>query len=110
VASVDLTKLGPQIENHPLFPEKTNVEVVSVLGPERLRMRVWERGAGITQACGTGACAAVVAAIRRGLITGPSAVVELDGGNLHIEWRKSDGHVLMTGPWAEVYRGEIDYP
>ncbi len=110
VAAVDLVTLGPQVENHPLFPQKTNVEVVSVLGPDRLRMRVWERGAGITQACGTGACAAVVAAIRRALIAGPSAVVELDGGNLHIEWRKSDGHVLMTGPWAEVYRGDIDYP
>lgn len=108
VEAVDLATIGPQVENHLLFPEKTNVEFVSVLGPDRLRMRVWERGAGITQACGTGACAAVVAAIRRGLISGRSATVTLDGGDLHIEWREADGHVLMTGPWAEVCRGEIE--
>ncbi|PZQ45685.1 MAG: diaminopimelate epimerase [Micavibrio aeruginosavorus] len=104
VISVD--KLGPKIEHNPLFPERTNVEYVGILGPDHLRMRVWERGAGITQACGTGACASAVAAIRRGL-AGRSVRVTLDGGDLLIEWRESDGHVLMTGPVAYVFEGTI---
>lgn len=105
--AVDVAALGPQVENHPLFPEKTNVEFVHVSGPDRLRMRVWERGAGITQACGTGACAVAVAAVRRGL-TGRKVAVVLDGGILEIEWRESDGHVLMTGPATKSYKGEIN--
>ncbi len=103
--AVDLPTLGPVIEVHPLFPEKTNVEVVSLAGPDALRMRVWERGVGITQACGTGACAALVAAARRGL-TGRSATVVLDGGALYIRWTE-DGHVLMTGPASLSFAGAI---
>lgn len=105
-AAIDLETLGPKIEHDPLFPERTNVEVAQVLSPTKIRMRVWERGVGITQACGTGACAAAVAGVRRGL-TERKVVVELDGGELEIEWRESDGHVLMTGDVAEVYRGGI---
>lgn len=104
--AVDLPRLGPILEHDPLFPERCNIEVVQPLGPARLRMRVWERGAGITLACGTGACATVVAASRRGLI-GRKAEVELDGGTLAIEWLK-DNHVLMTGPVALAYSGILD--
>ncbi|MGE5515402.1 MAG: diaminopimelate epimerase [Bacteroidota bacterium] len=106
VAAIDLAALGPGIEHHPLFPERTNVEIVQVLSPEKLRMRVWERGAGITQACGTGACATLVAAARRGL-TGRKADVVLDGGVLSIEWL-ADDHVLMTGPVALAFQGTLD--
>jgi diaminopimelate epimerase len=102
-----VTLLGPKIETHPLFPARTNVEFVSLAAPDRLRMRVWERGVGITLACGTGACAALVAAARKGL-TGRRGEVVLDGGTLQIEWRESDGHVIMTGPAALVYRGQVD--
>lgn len=103
--AVDVAGLGPVLERHSLFPERANIEVVQVLSPERLRMRVWERGVGITQACGTGACAVVVAAARRGL-TGRHATVVLDGGELDIEWLQ-DGHVLMTGPVAVSFTGEL---
>lgn len=106
VAAIDLEAVGPGLEHHPLFPERTNVEIVQVLGPETLRMRVWERGAGITQACGTGACATLVAAARRGL-TGRKAEVVLDGGSLFIEWL-ADDHVLMTGPVALAFSGTVD--
>ena len=102
-----VAELGPRIENHPLFPERTNVEFVSVLGPDRLRMRVWERGAGITLACGTGACAAMVAAARRALV-GSKAEIVLDGGTLTLEWAGAGKSVFMTGPWALSYRGDID--
>ena len=98
--------LGPKIETHPLFPERTNVEFVSVLAPNRLRMRVWERGIGITLACGTGACAALVAAARLGK-TGRVGEVVLDGGTLKIDWRENDGHVIMTGPTALPFRGQV---
>lgn len=108
VQAVPLEALGPKIEHHPLFPARTNVEAVQVLSPARLRMRVWERGAGITQACGTGACAAAVAAIRRGLIPGRKAEVILDGGSLEIEWREADGHVLMSGSATLAFAGEVD--
>lgn len=99
--------LGSAIEQHPLFPARVNVEFVSVTGDDRLRMRVWERGAGITRACGTGACAAAVAAHRSGR-TGRKVEVVLDGGTLLIDWRPSDGHVLMTGPTALSFQGELD--
>jgi len=105
VDSVDLAKHGPLIEKHPLFPERTNVEVVQILGQDHLHMRVWERGSGITQACGTGACAAAIAAVRRNL-SGRSVTVTLDGGDLHIKWR-DDGHVVMTGPAMESFSGII---
>jgi diaminopimelate epimerase len=106
--AVDLTTWGPQIETHPLFPKRVNVEVVHRMANGHLRMRVWERGVGITQACGTGACATLVAAVRRGLIEGRAGVVELDGGSLHIEWRESDGRILMTGSATLAYRGTLE--
>jgi diaminopimelate epimerase len=104
---VPLGMLGPEIENHGFFPARTNVEFVQALTPERLRMRVWERGAGITQACGTGACAALVAAYRRGLSPRAAEIV-LDGGVLNIAWRAEDDHVLMTGPTSLAFTGDID--
>ena len=104
--AVPVEKLGPGIENHPLFPERVNVEFASILEPGRIRMRVWERGTGITSACGTGACATLVAAARRGL-TGRKADVVVDGGVLTIEWLPDD-HVLMTGPVALVAEGRLD--
>lgn len=88
---------GSLIEHHPLFPEGVNVGFAQAKGRDRIRLRVWERGAGLTRACGTGACAALVASSRRGL-TDRAAVLELDGGELNVEWRESDGHVVMTGP------------
>jgi diaminopimelate epimerase len=103
---VDLTSFGPVLERHRLFPERANIEAAQILSPDRIRMRVWERGAGITQACGSGACATLVAAARRKL-TGRSATVVLDGGELLIEWLP-DNHVRMTGDWAESFHGEID--
>ncbi|WP_051999943.1 diaminopimelate epimerase [Caenispirillum salinarum] len=107
VASIDLPALGPQVERHPLFPERTNVEIVQILDRRSLRMRVWERAAGITQACGSGACAVAVAAVRRGLAE-RRVTVTLDGGPLVIEWREADGHVLMTGPVAMSFSGTLD--
>lgn len=104
--AVDLAGVGPAIEHSPLFPERANIEFVTVLGRDRMRMRVWERGAGITQACGSGACAALVAAARRGL-TNRRATVLLDGGPLEILWRP-DGHVEMTGPVATSFAGILD--
>jgi len=101
--AVALSTLGPKVETHALFPEKTNVEFAHLIAPGRIRMRVWERGTGITRACGTGACATAVAAARRGL-TGRSAEVVLDGGSLFIEWTE-DGRVLMTGPATLSFAG-----
>ena len=108
VADVDtapVAEAGPLIERHPLFPEHVNVGFAQVKDRGRIRLRVWERGAGLTKACGTGACAALVAAARREL-TDRSAVMELDGGELFIEWR-DDGHVVMTGPAAVDFAGEL---
>ncbi|MBK8907309.1 MAG: diaminopimelate epimerase [Rhodospirillales bacterium] len=105
-ASITLDAYGPMIERHPLFPERTNVEVVQVLAPDRLRLRVWERGAGITEACGSGACAAVAAAHRRGF-TGREVDVVLDGGTLSIRLLRDD-HVLMTGPAVVSFTGAFD--
>jgi diaminopimelate epimerase len=102
-----LTTLGPKIETLPFFPNRTNVEFAQVLDQGRIRMRVWERGVGVTLACGTGACATAVAAIRRGL-TERKVELVLDGGSLLIEWREEDGHVLMTGPTAMPFRGRAD--
>ncbi|WP_334110569.1 diaminopimelate epimerase [Thermodesulfitimonas autotrophica] len=104
VAAVDLAALGPKIEHHPAFPRRTNVEFVQVLDPERIRVRVWERGAGATLACGTGACAAAVAGALNGL-TGRQVRVGLPGGELFIRWA-ADNHVYMTGPAAAVFAGE----
>ncbi|QCO55888.1 diaminopimelate epimerase [Pseudorhodobacter turbinis] len=102
--AVALTTEGPRFEVDPLFLQKTNVEFASVIGPDHLRMRVWERGAGVTLACGTGACAVAVAAHLRGL-TGRKVRLDLDGGTLEIDWRE-DG-VWMTGPVAYVFNGVL---
>src|SRR6185312_14637655 len=100
----DVAVLGPKLETHAMFPARTNVEVVTVRDRGHIRMRVWERGVGITSACGTGACASAVAAHRRGL-TDAKVAVELDGGTLTIELR--DGHMLMTGPATLAFKGEV---
>jgi diaminopimelate epimerase len=104
----DLAEIGPRIERDPLFPERVNVSLAQVLAPDAIRLRVWERGAGLTKACGTAACAAAVAMARKGL-TGRQVKVELPGGALSIEWRASDGHILMTGPWTLDYEGVFDF-
>jgi len=104
-AAVPLAALGPLLEHDAMFPERANIGVAEVRTQHRLRLRVWERGTGITMACGTGACAALVAANLRGL-TGRRAAVEVDGGELAIEWLRS-GHVLMTGPVAISFAGEL---
>lgn len=103
--AVDLASEGPRVEHDPLFPERTNVEFVQVIDRATIRMRVWERGGMITQACGSGACAAAVVTVRRGL-TGRQVTVRLDGGDLTIDWRE-DG-VRMTGPVAHVFEGVLD--
>ena len=102
--AVALDTLGPQVEHDALFPERTNVEYISLLGPDRLRMRVWERGTGVTLACGSGACAAAVAAVERGL-TARRVVLELDGGILEADWR--DDGVWLTGPVADVFTATL---
>lgn len=98
--------IGPALETHPAFPRKTNVEFVQVLNDKTVRMRVWERGAGVTAACGTGACAAVCACVLNGK-TGPRVTVKLDGGDLYIEWPEQK-HIFMTGPAQEVFTGEYN--
>lgn len=106
-AAIPLALLGTQFENHPTFPQRTNVEFIEVVQPDYLKMRVWERGAGATLACGTGACAAVVA----GVLVGKSerrCTVELPGGCLEIHWSAADGRVYMTGPAQRVFAG--NYP
>ena len=95
---------GPALERDALFPERANIGFAQVLAPDRMRLRVWERGAGLTLACGSGACAAVVNAHRRGL-TGRRVAVVMDGGTLEIEWRAA-GRVLMAGPAATSFRGD----
>lgn len=102
----DLARFGPMLEHHPLFPERANISLAQVTGPGSLRLRTWERGAGLTKACGTAACAAAVAAARRGL-TDRRVRVTLPGGDLTIDWRRDDGHILMTGPFALDYEGEL---
>lgn len=102
--AIDLAGVGPVLETHPMFPAKVNVEFAHVIAPDKIRMRVWERGSGITQACGSAACATVAAGVLRGM-TERNANVLLDGGMLSFVWRESDGHMLMTGGTTEVYRG-----
>ncbi|MCG8533086.1 MAG: diaminopimelate epimerase [Desulfovibrionales bacterium] len=106
-AAIPLAQLGPQVETHPRFPEKTNVEFVQVLSDSELRMRVWERGAGITLACGTGACAAMVAAHLNGHI-GRSARLHLDGGDLDVRWDEKSNHLFKTGPARLVFESSIE--
>lgn len=103
--AVPVGEIGPRIEHDPLFPQRINVEFAQVIGRDRIRMRVWERGVGITKACGTGACATLVAAARRNL-SERKAEILLDGGPLTIEWA-ADNHVYMSGPATEAFRGEI---
>ncbi len=107
--AVDLTKLGGRLERHQLFPERCNIEFATLLPDGTIRMRVWERGSGITMACGTGACATAVAACLCGLCGRESDIV-MDGGTLHIEWRESDNHVYMTGPAVTAFEGVVALP
>ena len=107
IKNVNLPAIGPKLENHPLFPKRTNVEFVEVLPDGSLRMRVWERGSGITMACGTGACATAVAAYLNHK-AGRKSRVRMDGGDLQVHWNETDGHVYMTGPAVKVFDGEIE--
>jgi diaminopimelate epimerase len=105
LGAVDLAQAGPPLETHPLFPEKANISFAQILGPGRIRLKVWERGVGATLACGSAACATLVAAVRRDLSARTVSVV-LRGGTLDIDWREADGHVLMTG--ATEFEREIE--
>ena len=106
LAAIPITELGPKLEHDPFFPERVNVGVAQIIGENRLKLSVWERGAGLTLACGSGACAAGVAAARRGL-TGRKVDVVVEHGTLTIEWLRDD-HVSMTGGIALAYKGELD--
>lgn len=105
IHTLDLPKIGPVIENDPVFPNRTNTEFIEIINKDYIKMRVWERGSGETLACGTGACASVVAGVLNGLISNKTTV-ELIGGELTIEW-KENNHVYLTGPATIVYEGEI---
>ena len=109
INDVDLAKVGPGLEFHSRFPQRCNIEFAQVLSPNEIRMRVWERGSGITMACGTGACATLVAAALTGR-TERSATINMDGGSLHIEWRESDNHIYMRGPATLAFEGDIELP
>lgn len=104
ITKVNLSIIGPKIETHSLFPKKTNVEFLQILNRQTIRMRVWERGAGITKACGTGASAALVASVLNGY-TDRQATIKLDGGDLFLEW-SNNNHIYKSGPAVEVFRGE----
>jgi diaminopimelate epimerase len=104
--ALPINDIGPRLEHDPIFPARANIGFVQVMAPDHLRLVVWERGAGLTLACGSGACAAMVNAHRRGL-TGRSARISMPGGDLLMEWR-ADGHVLMTGPVATAFTGQVD--
>ncbi|HCM84092.1 MAG TPA: diaminopimelate epimerase [Alphaproteobacteria bacterium] len=105
--AVDVAGLGSKLEVHTMFPQRTNVEFCHIVGPHHIRMRVWERGSGVTEACGSGACSVLVAAVQRGLVK-DWAEIQMDGGSLHIEWRKDDNCVYMTGPAAHAFSGFLD--
>jgi diaminopimelate epimerase len=107
IKAIDLPNIGPKLEHYPLFPDRTNVEFAQLTAAGVLRMRVWERGSGITQACGTGACATAVAAMQGGLVERKCEVV-MDGGSVFIEWQAETNRVLMTGPATTVFKGEIE--
>jgi diaminopimelate epimerase len=107
VNAYDLARIGPMLENHPIFPERANISLARVVSRDAITLRVWERGAGLTKACGTAACACTVAAIRKGL-TDRVVTVTLPGGSLVVEWRASDGHVTMTGPVETEFSGMLD--
>ena len=109
ISDFNVTALGPKIENHSAFPQKTNVEFVQIISPQHVRMRVWERGVGITRACGTGACAAAVATILQGgLLCTNEVRVQLDGGDLLIEW-PDHRDIFMTGPAQQTFTGDFNY-
>ena len=103
-SAFDLGRIGPMLENHPIFPERANISLAHAAGPDHIVLRVWERGAGLTRACGSAACAALVAAVRLRM-TGRAATVALPGGELGIAWREADDHVLMTGPVEIEHEG-----
>ncbi|MCH5302479.1 MAG: diaminopimelate epimerase [Prevotella sp.] len=103
----EVGQTGPELERHPAFPQRCNIEFAQVQPDGTIRVRVWERGSGITMACGTGACATAVAACLTGR-AGRESTISMDGGKLHIEWRESDNHVYMTGPAAFVFDGEAE--
>ena len=109
VEAIDLAKVGPGLEFHSRFPQRCNIEFAQVISSNEIKMRVWERGSGITMACGTGACATLVAAALTGR-TGRDATIMMDGGSLHIEWRESDNHIYMRGPATTVFEGDIELP
>ena len=106
IEAYDLARFGPMLEHHPMFPERANISLAQVTAPDALKLRTWERGAGLTKACGTAACAAAVAAARLER-TGRKVNVTLPGGDLQIEWRESDGHILMTGPYSLDFEGSL---
>ena len=107
IASARPEAAGPALECHTFFPDRANIGFAQVLSPDRIRLRIWERGAGRTRAGGAGACAALGNAHRRGL-AGRTAALVLDGGTLHVAWREADGHVLMTGPSVTAFQGVVD--
>ena len=107
VTAHDLPRFGPLLENHPIFPERANISLAQVTARDHIILRVWERGAGMTRACGSAACAAVVAAVRKDL-TERHVRVSLPGGDLHIHWREKDDHVIMTGPVEMEFEGRFD--
>ena len=107
VGAIDLGRVGPMLEHHPLFPERANISIAQVLSPTHIRLRTWERGAGLTRACGTAACAATVAAVRRRK-TERKITVSLPGGDLLLEWREADNHIYMTGAASFDYEGTLD--
>jgi diaminopimelate epimerase len=107
VEAYDLNRFGPLLENHPIFPERANISLARVAAPDHLIVKTWERGAGLTRACGSAACAAAVAAARTKR-TGRKVRVTLPGGDLMIDWRESDDHILMTGPVEKEFEGTLD--
>jgi diaminopimelate epimerase len=107
IDEVSVAERGSWFEHHELFPDRCNIEFAQILSPDRIHMRVWERGTGITEACGTGACATLVAAVRRGLSERKVDII-LDGGIATVEWREADGHVILAGPAALAYKGMLD--
>ncbi|NTU76786.1 MAG: diaminopimelate epimerase [Alphaproteobacteria bacterium] len=106
IAAVPLASVGPKLETHPVFPARANIEFAQILDRAHIRMRVWERGTGITKACGSGSSATLVAAVRRGLAD-RRATILLDGGELMVEWRQADDHVILMGPATHSFNGEI---
>ncbi|MCB1682335.1 MAG: diaminopimelate epimerase [Alphaproteobacteria bacterium] len=107
VEELPVETIGPVFERHPLFPRRANISFAEIKDGTSIRLRVWERGAGVTLACGSAACATIVAAVRRGLISGRAAEIHMDGGTLQLEWREEDSHVVMTGPVTYVFEGKL---